>query len=499
MTNTPPPARPSRPRLAFAMLTVVLVLAALDQTILSTALPAIARDLPGDTPLAWVFSSYLLAATVVIALYGRLADVLGRKPMLLLAIALFLLGSLACGASQGRGQLVLARALQGAGGGGLMTLTMLTVASLFPPEQRGRFQALLGAGYGIATMFGPLLGGWLVEHISWHWAFWINAPLALVAWAVLARTVPRSERHAAPIDWWGAATLATALVAALLATQHDKLQLPTALPLGVLLALAAAAAIVFAWRQLRTAHPLVPPSLFQRPAFVAAATIGLCSGIAMYTAVVFVPQYLQSMLHLSPTASARHLLPLMAGITVAAIGSGRLLRAQVPARRLAAVGALLLALSFGALGMALGWAARSALWISASLLPAGLGLGLLFPIVTVVSQRSAPARLLGIATATPVMLRNLGGSAGVALMAALLTRRMANELAPLQALATGRARPGTALDAVPAWAHDAVQAAMAHGLQSVFLCAGLAALAALWASRWLAASHQPTGQGQAAR
>lgn len=491
MTTTPPFSPPARPLLAFVMLALVLVLAALDQTILSTALPAIAQDLPGDVPLAWVFSAYLLAATVVIALYGRLADVLGRKPMLLLAIALFLLGSLACGASQGRAQLVLARTLQGAGGGGLMTLTMLTVASLFPPEQRGRFQALLGACYGIATMFGPLLGGWLVEHVSWHWAFWINAPLALAAWAVLARTVPRSERHAAAIDWWGAASLAVALAASLLATQHDKLQLPAALSLGVLLALAAKAAIAFVWRQLRAAHPLVPPSLFQRPAYVAAAGIGLCTGVAMYAAVVFVPQYLQTMLRLSPTASAWHLLPLMGGITGAAIASGRLLRAQVPARRLASLGSVLLALSFAALGAALAWAPASAAALSASLLPAGVGLGLLFPIVTVVSQRAAPPQLQGIATATPVMLRSLGGSVGVALMAALLSQRMADELAPLQALVASGSPQATPHGAAPAWVHDAVQAAMAHGLQAVFLCAGLAALLAWLASRWLAVPSPP--------
>lgn len=462
------------------MLALMLVLAALDQTILSTALPAIARDLPdtasGEVPLAWVFSAYLLAATVVVALYGRLADVWGRKPMLLLAIALFLLGSLACGASHSRAQLVLARALQGAGGGGLMTLTMLTVATLFPQAQRGRFQALLGASYGIATMFGPLLGGWLVEYLSWHWAFWINAPLALLAWAVLARTLPPPERHPAPIDWWGAAVLAVALVAALLATQHGKLQLPATLTLGVLLLVAAKAAAAFVWRQLRAAHPLVPPRLFSHPAYVAAAAIGLCSGVAMYAAVVFVPQYLQTMLHLSPTASAWRLLPLMAGIACAAIASGRLLRAQMPARRLAGVGSALLALSFAALGAVLAWAPDSAALLSASLLPAGLGLGLLFPIVTVVSQRTAPPQLMGIATATPVMLRSLGGSAGVALMAALLTHRMADELAPLRALAAGGG----------AGVQEAVRTAMAHGLQAVFACAAGAALLALLASRWLA-------------
>lgn len=488
MTN-PSPSSP-RPLLALAMLALMLVLAALDQTILSTALLAIAHDLPGDVPLAWVFSAYLLTATVVIALYGRLADVWGSKQMLLLAIALFLLGSLACGASQSRAQLVLARALQGTGGGGLMTLTMLTVTSLFPPAQRGRFQALLGASYGVATMFGPLVGGWMVEYISWHWAFWINAPLALLAWVVLATILPRATRYNTPIDWWGAAALTVALVAALLATQHGSLQLPAALTLGALLLIAATAAAAFVVRQVRAAHPLVPPSLFRHPAYVAAAAIGLCSGLAMYAAVVFVPQYLQRMLHLSPTASAWHLLPLMAGITGTAIASGKLLRAQVPAHRLAGVGSGLLALSFAALCGSLAWAPKSATLISVSLLPAGVGLGLLFPIVTLVSQRAAPPQLTGIATATPVMLRSLGGSAGVALMAALLTQRMTDELAPLRALSAGAGTQASA--AAPAWLQDAMRTAMAHGLQSVFWYAAAAAVVALLASRWLAPQRAKT-------
>ena len=252
----------SPPLLPFGMLVLILVLAALDQTILSTALPVMARELPGRWPLAWVFSAYLLAATVVIALYGRLADVLGKKPMLLLAIGLFLLGSLACGASQNLHQLVLARALQGAGGGGLMTLTMLTVADLFAPEQRGRYLALLGAAYGVSTMFGPLLGGALVEHLSWHWAFWMNVPLALLAWGVLAWHLPSTQRppsgQRASIDWLGAVLLSGALLNLLLATQHDKLNLPGYVSWEMLLVLAAWFTVGFLWRQRRAAHPLLP-------------------------------------------------------------------------------------------------------------------------------------------------------------------------------------------------------------------------------------------------
>lgn len=467
MTTSKQPA----PLPAFAMLVLTLVLAALDQTILSTALPVMAHDLPGDLPLAWVFSAYLLAATVVIALYGRLADVLGTKPMLLLAIALFLLGSLACGASQTLMQLVLARACQGAGGGGLLTLTMLTVAALFPPEQRGRYQALLGAAYGVSTMFGPLLGAVLVEHLSWHWAFWINVPLAMLALIVLAWRLPSAQRAAevarTSIDWFGALLLSGALVSLLLATQHETLNLPERMSLGLLLALGAKLGLSFVWRQRRAAHPLLPLSLFARPAYAAVCFIGLATGVALYAAVVFLPQYLQTGLHLSPTASAWHLLPLMAGITVAAVASGKLLRAQAPAAGLTRLACLLMLLAFGLLVATLRWLPETPLALSASLLPLGLGLGLLFPIITVVAQRASPAQHLGIATAAPVMLRSLGGAAGVALLAALLTRLMGVAVASSHAVGT----------------------ALATSLQPVFACAAGGVLLALLTSWWLPRSQ----------
>ncbi|QGW83613.1 MFS transporter [Variovorax paradoxus] len=474
--------RTSSPLLPFAMLVLTLVLAALDQTILSTALPVISRELPGAWPLAWVFSAYLLAATVVIALYGRLADVLGKKPMLLLAIGLFLAGSLACGASQDVQQLVLARTLQGAGGGGLMTLAMLTVPDLFAPEQRGRYQALLGAAYGVSTMFGPLIGGALVEHLSWHWAFWMNVPPAALAWGVLASTLPSKSSAAQPpatqerqrmsIDWLGAALLTAALVLLLLATQQGQLNLPERVSLWLLLALGAMFTLAFVWRQKRVAHPLLPLSLFARPAYAAVSFIGTATGVALYAAVVFLPQYLQIGLHLSPTGSAWHLLPLMAGITLAAVTSGKLLRAQRPAASIARAACMLMLLSFGLMAGVLHWLPARPLALSAALLPLGLGLGLLFPIVTVVAQRVSPAQHMGIATAAPVMLRSLGGAAGVALLAALLAHLMKRELAAPGALSRGAAA-------------DAVAAALAHGLQSVFGCAAAAVLLALVATNWL--------------
>ncbi|MBN9462819.1 MAG: MFS transporter [Burkholderiales bacterium] len=479
------------PLLPFGMLVLVLVLAALDQTILSTALPVMARELPGRWPLAWVFSTYLLAATVVIALYGRLADLLGSKPMLLAAIGLFLAGSLACGASRDLPQLVLARALQGAGGGGLMTLTMLTMVDLFPPEQRGRYQALLGAAYGVSTMFGPLVGGALVEHLSWRWAFWMNVPPALLAWGVLAQTLPSGPASEDPppgrvaIDWLGAALLAGALSSLLLATQHGNLNLPERLSLWLLLVLGAKLTLAFLWRQRRAAHPLLPLSLFARPAYAAASFIGLAMGVALYAAVVFLPQYLQAGLHLSPTASAWHLLPLMAGVTAAAVASGRLLRARMRVAVLARAACALMLLSFGLLVAVLHWLPGTPMALSAGLLPLGLGLGLLFPVVTVVAQRVSPAQHMGIATAAPVMLRSLGGACGVALLAALLARLVKDELAPLHALAGAAGAGRMTASTVPAAVAQAIASALAHGLQPVFACTAAAALLALLACRWL--------------
>ena len=220
----------------------------------------------------------------------------------------------------------------------------------------------------------------------------------------------------------------------------------------MLLALGGASALAFLWRQRRTAHPLLPLSLFARPAYSAASFIGLGTGVAMYAAVVFLPQYLQLGLHLSPTASAWHLLPLMAGITVAAITSGKLLRAQAPAAALARRACALMLLSFLALMATLHWLPQEPLAISASLLPLGLGLGLLFPIVTVVSQRVSPVQHMGIATAAPIMLRSLGGAAGVALLATL-----------------------------------------GHGLQPVFGCAAGVVLLALLACKWLPQGERPPG------
>ncbi len=415
------------------MFITMLVLAALDQTILATALPGIVQELHGQSQLSWVFSAYLIASTVVVPLYGKLADVHGSKPLLLWAVALFLVGSLACGLSQDMTQLILARAVQGAGGGGLMTLTMLGVVDLFPLEVRGRYQGLLGASYGLSTMFGPLVGGYLVEHLSWHWAFFINVPFALLALGVLVVSFrPPPARHPHAVDWLGAALLTGALVCLLLATRREGGEGGVGggmVPTGELLSLLAAAAALglgFVAVQRRTEYPLLPLSMFAHRAFAAATVVSATSGIVLFTAVVFLPIYLQSGLGYSPTGSAWQLMPVSVGITLAAIVSGRLLRSRGRVRGVAVAANLLSAVSFGVLALLFAQAPEHVGWMSACLFPLGLGIGALFPLVTVVSQFSVPPRMIGVGTSTPIMVRSLGGALGVAALGSLLAQGMSD-------------------------------------------------------------------------
>ena len=451
------------PAVVYGALVTLLALAGLDQTLLSSALPTIAADLHGQDLVSWVFSAYLIASTVVIPMYGKLADRLGPRPLLLVAGSLFVVGSLACAASPTMPLLVAARGLQGLGGGGLMTLTLLAVAALFEPEERARRQGLLGAAYGVATMIGPLVGGGLVQHLSWRWALALNAPLALAAIAVLARA--RFGQPAAvskPLDLAGAGLLAVTLASLLMATRSGVAGSPEG---WALLAAAIALGLCFAHVERRAADALIPFALFREPGFRAAAVLSACCGVALFAAVVFLPMYLQSALHLSPVDSALHLLPLMLGLTVTAIACGRALRAGWSPRSLAMGAALAMAAAFAALIGVFGHAADTAWAYSLAVTPLGLGLGVLFPILSVVSQRSASLRHIGTATATPIMLRALGGALGVSVLGTLLSHGMQT--------ATISSRAGFGL-------------ALSSNLQVVFEVAAVVALAG-----WLAALALP--------
>jgi EmrB/QacA subfamily drug resistance transporter len=449
--------KPTSAPVAHALLLLLLVLSGLDQTLLSSALPTIVRELGGADRSSWVFSAFLFASTVVIPVYGKLADRWGVRPLLLTAAGLFIAGSLACGVAPTMDTLIAARALQGLGGGGLMTLTVLAVSALAAPEERSARMARLGAAYGLATMAGPLAGAFVTEHLSWRWTFFAAAPLALVAWAGLARTPmagPQGERR--PLDWPGALLLATLLVCAILATRSRAFGAATTTALAVA---AAALLPLWLWRQFRAADPIVPLSLFALPGFAANVWLAASTGMSLFAAVVFLPVFLQSVQHLSPTVSSLHLLPLMAGLILASRRAGVQLRRGTPPRILGAAASIAMAGSLAAIAGLLHAGIASAWTLSAVVLPMGAGLGLVMPVLSVVSQRAAPPEQVGIATALPMMLRALGGAMGVALLGEYLARHAAGGLV--------------------------------SALAGVFTAAALAALPACFAARWLPVRFGP--------
>jgi MFS family permease len=419
MKTTPTPT-------AHALLLLLLVLAGLDQTLLSAALPTIVRELGGAEHSSWVFTAFLLASTVAMPVYGKLADRWGVRPPLLGAAAVFIMGSLASGAAPTMDALIAARALQGLGGGGLMTLALLAASALSTPEERTGRMARLGAAYGLATMAGPIAGAYVTQHLSWRWSLFAALPLALAAWAGLARTPmapPQGERRA--LDWRGALLLGALLVCALLATRSRALGATVAAVLG---AAALALLPVWLWSQRRAADPIVPLSLFARPGFAANAWLAASAGMSLFAAVVFVPIFLQGVLHLTPTASTWHLLPLMAGLLIGSRRAAARLRRGVAPRSLAAAASTAMAVSLAALAGLLLGGIPSAWTMSAVLLPLGLGLGLTLPVLSIVSQRAALSTQSGIAVALPMMLRALGGATGVALLGEVLARHAADGL-----------------------------------------------------------------------
>jgi EmrB/QacA subfamily drug resistance transporter len=470
-------------------LMLVMLLAALDQTIVATALPTIVGDLGGLEHLSWVVTAYLLAQTVVTPLYGKLGDLLGRKRVLQAAIVVFLVGSVLCGLARTMPELIAFRAIQGLGGGGLMVGAQAALGDVVTPRERGRYTGLFIAIFGAASVAGPLLGGFITSHLSWQWIFYINLPLGFLAFAVLAAAFPSIPSGARPsIDVAGSALLAVGLTAIVLVTTLGGTSLPWTSPAIVGLTAAGVATLVaFFLVERRAAEPILPPRLWRSATFRLTSAVGLIIGFALFGAVTFLPLYQQVVRGDSPTASGLQLLPLMGGVMISSVASGRMIAASgryrvypILGTGLTVVGMLLLST------MGAGTGAVEAGVFMAVL---GFGLGMVMQVLILAVQNDVPYEDLGVATAGATLFRSIGGSLGTAVLGAVFTNRLVVELADRLPAGAGEvARSGNIDPAAVSALPDAIRPAYLDGFSAAFstvflAAAGVAAVA--FALTWL--------------
>jgi EmrB/QacA subfamily drug resistance transporter len=485
--RTPAEAHAHPPiRLLFSALLLVLLLAALDQTIVSTALPTIVGELGGLERLSWVVTAYLLASTIVMPLYGKFGDLFGRKIVLQAAIALFLGGSVLCGLAQNMTELILMRALQGLGGGGLIVVTMAAVGDVITPAERGRYQGLFGGVFGLATVIGPLIGGFLVEHLSWRWIFYINLPLGIVALMVIGAVFRPHVAHVKhQIDYMGAAFLALALTCIILFTSQGGTILPwSSGQLWCTLIFGLIALVGFVYEESEAKEPIIPLELFKQRTFLLCSLIGFVIGMALFGSVTFLPLYLQVVKDSTPSQAGMQLLPLMGGVMLSSIISGRIISKIGKYRFFPITGTLLAFVAMLLLGTLRNTTPIGILYLYISLL--GLGLGMVMQVLILAVQNSVHFKHMGVATSGVTLFRSIGGSIGVAAFGAIFSNQLEARLAaslPADTVLPHSLGPKTVHELPVALRHDYLLA-FGGALHSVYLVAAAVAVFA-FALAWL--------------
>lgn len=407
-----------------------ILLAALDQTVVVPAVPAIAADLHGFGHLAWIVTAYLLTATSATPIYGKLSDIFGRRALLLPAIALFVLASALCAMAQSLTQLIAFRALQGLGGAGLMAMSQAVIADVVAPRERGRYQGYMAGAWGVASVAGPLLGGWMTDYLSWRAIFWINLPIGAVAFLLSMRalTLLAHHRGSARIDYVGAALLTACITTTLLIMTWGGAVYPwISVPIFTLCLATAASLALLIRQERRAADPLLPPRLFTNAVFTRGVLVAMLATAGMFGVILLLPLFFQLLKGADSATSGLLIVPFLAANVVGAYGSGQL------ARRLGRVRSILLGgLALATVGFAMMLTLRldtSEGWIMVFTSVAGLGIGVCMPTSLVVVQNAAERRDIGAATGALLFLRSMGGAFGTTLVGALLTSRFAARLA----------------------------------------------------------------------
>ncbi len=427
------------PRTKLAILGAILLtmfLASLDQTVVGTALPRIVTDLNGSSLYAWVVSAYLLTSTVTVPIYGKFSDVFGRKPMLIIGVCLFLVGSWLSGAAQNMTELVIFRAVQGLGAGALFPIVMAIIGDLYSPRERGRFQGLFGAVFALSCIVGPFIGGWITDHISWHWVFYVNVPFGVASLVVLATVLPSAGRRTAAIrdlDYLGIVFFTAGVVPFMLGLTNKgnvsstgQLASWSDLNVGGLIAIGLVILAVFLFIETRAKEPILPLDLFKSRDYSVSMAAVFVFGVAMFAAVIFMPRFYQTVRGISATASGYYIWPLLVGLMGGSIGTGQLISRLGRYKWIMVSGAALMIIGGFLMTHITAGTSDWVLW--SWMLILGLGIGPAMAGYTVVVQNSVPRDRLGVATSTLTFLRSIGASVGLAAAGTIFSSSFAGRL-----------------------------------------------------------------------